>query len=620
MALTKTDVSALYVAIFNRASEGEGNTYWQTQGTTAEVANAMLDTAPAKEYFGAALDDDQAFIEHIYLNTLGKTLADDAEGIEFWTGELATQSRGEVIARLIESALDAATAGPAQDKFKNMIAVSDYAAETLEDAPEDLTDLRFDGGLQGVTADADSVEAAKTKVNLVLNPVDPLTQALNELDAAKKDLTAFVEAADKSELVLDLKSDVSTVQTAAVSALAGEAGIVLGTDSPAVIQAKIGDTVTKLNDDLTAAQKTFSEASAEVAKVAGLPAALLQLAAATEAKAATAKTKAAADVAYNAEEAKFIELNKAESVAVAAVLDTTAAPKLKDGVTEAKYPGVTALLSAAQAQFAAEVADTNAGIAQLQANAAVLYLDAQPGAKDAIKAAITDSTVTTEADKLTQKQIQDALNKALEDADGDVTDGAYVALNSAVAAFESSGLYGDTAAAAMTAKTGVETAEKAVKDFNEKVADLVEATALKAELEAKQAAVEDATDAFEELGVEAPLSIDTTVVATVGNDLFLSDKAGTVINFGQQGEDRLWVGEANELVVLGASNNINTQPLGDKDVLEVFAKQQAGGVELWVEKQAFAGNATGIQDLVKITLSGVSVDDLVLEDGFLSIA
>lgn len=31
MALTQEQVSQLYVAIFNRASEGEGNEYWQDQ-------------------------------------------------------------------------------------------------------------------------------------------------------------------------------------------------------------------------------------------------------------------------------------------------------------------------------------------------------------------------------------------------------------------------------------------------------------------------------------------------------------------------------------------------------------------------------------------------------------
>lgn len=40
MALTKTQVSELYVAIFGRASEREGNKYWQTiNGDISFIAN-----------------------------------------------------------------------------------------------------------------------------------------------------------------------------------------------------------------------------------------------------------------------------------------------------------------------------------------------------------------------------------------------------------------------------------------------------------------------------------------------------------------------------------------------------------------------------------------------------
>jgi hypothetical protein len=86
-ALTKTEVSQLYVAIFGRASEGEGNSYWQTIGLDmAATANVMLKTDAAKDYFGANLNSNQAFIEHIYLNTLNKTLAEDSNGIAYWVG------------------------------------------------------------------------------------------------------------------------------------------------------------------------------------------------------------------------------------------------------------------------------------------------------------------------------------------------------------------------------------------------------------------------------------------------------------------------------------------------------------------------------------------------------
>jgi hypothetical protein len=62
MALTQTQVSQLYVAIFNRASEGAGNTYWQSSTDMATCANDMLATPDAQTYFGTSLNTNQAFI------------------------------------------------------------------------------------------------------------------------------------------------------------------------------------------------------------------------------------------------------------------------------------------------------------------------------------------------------------------------------------------------------------------------------------------------------------------------------------------------------------------------------------------------------------------------------
>ena len=77
-ALTQTQVSQLYVSIFGRASEGEGSEFWVARGKTmALTATEMLGSPAAIEYFGTSLNTDQAFIEHIYSNTLGKTLQDD---------------------------------------------------------------------------------------------------------------------------------------------------------------------------------------------------------------------------------------------------------------------------------------------------------------------------------------------------------------------------------------------------------------------------------------------------------------------------------------------------------------------------------------------------------------
>lgn len=166
MALTKTQVSELYVAIFNRASEGSGNSYWQGQGSAAEVAQEMLDTPDAKEYFGTALDDNKAFIEHIYINALGKTYAQDPGGIDFWVARLASgETRGEVVAALVAAAMDPQYAGtPAQQQFLNRVEVSDYAADNIQNVPENYKQtLGFNGDLV-VTENPGTISPAKKAV------------------------------------------------------------------------------------------------------------------------------------------------------------------------------------------------------------------------------------------------------------------------------------------------------------------------------------------------------------------------------------------------------------------------------------------------------------------------
>ncbi len=199
MALTKTEVSKLYVAIFNRASEGEGNTYWQTaKPDMVTTATTMLETQAAKDYFGTSLDTDRAFIEHIYKNTLNKTATDDPDGITFWVNQLATKSRGEVIVELINAidsyapdganydANDAKTVA-AYNQFTNRVKVSDHMADTVEKAPADYaTSTAFttsgDTGLV-VTDDAATVTAAEAKIDSLSNPGQffELTTAQDEL-------------------------------------------------------------------------------------------------------------------------------------------------------------------------------------------------------------------------------------------------------------------------------------------------------------------------------------------------------------------------------------------------------------------------------------------------------
>ncbi|HKK99986.1 MAG TPA: DUF4214 domain-containing protein [Desulfotignum sp.] len=177
MALDQTQVSQLYVAIFNRASEGEGNAFWQTQPDMASAAAAMLDTPDARAYFGTSLDSSQAFIEHIYQNTLNKTIADDAEGIAFWTGLLdAGKTRGEVVAELVGVIENYAPDGPnydpadtatvaAYDQFANRVEIANYMADNIYETPLDYaTSTAFDKDMP-VTNDRATVSEAKSRID-----------------------------------------------------------------------------------------------------------------------------------------------------------------------------------------------------------------------------------------------------------------------------------------------------------------------------------------------------------------------------------------------------------------------------------------------------------------------
>ena len=137
MALTQIQVSQIYVSTFGRASEGEGSEYWiaNSGDSFSDAVNTALGSPAGIEYFGTALDTDQAFVEYIYLNTLGKTYAEDTAGIDYWVGRLADDSRGVVVEGIVDSLVngdftgdDAAIAS--QNQFNNRVTVSNYTAET----------------------------------------------------------------------------------------------------------------------------------------------------------------------------------------------------------------------------------------------------------------------------------------------------------------------------------------------------------------------------------------------------------------------------------------------------------------------------------------------------------
>ena len=144
MAVTQAQVAQLYVALFNRAAEGEGLRNWMADGvnkTMAQVADTMLQAPAVKTYFNGAIDNDRDFVEMIYKNILGKDYSQDPNGIDSWVLHLQLgHTRGETLVKLFEvaqSAIARAADPVAAKVFENKVAISEYVSQRIGNVSKD---------------------------------------------------------------------------------------------------------------------------------------------------------------------------------------------------------------------------------------------------------------------------------------------------------------------------------------------------------------------------------------------------------------------------------------------------------------------------------------------------
>lgn len=184
MALTKTLVSQLYVALFNRASESEGNKFWQQMASQEEAAAAMLETAPAQKFFDGM--DDREFVaklyEHMFTNVDSE---ENQEGIDFWANLITEHghSRAFVVAEIVR-VVQEATEGPGLDNkiaFDSRVSVSDFVADTLDSLPEDVESAEYETilgfgagqGMNGMSIEDKDAILVQLEGYLPTVPVDP---------------------------------------------------------------------------------------------------------------------------------------------------------------------------------------------------------------------------------------------------------------------------------------------------------------------------------------------------------------------------------------------------------------------------------------------------------------
>ena len=91
MAVTQAQVAQLYVALFNRAPEGDGFNAWVRAGankTQAQIAQEMLNSDAARSYYNGRINQDKDFVEMLYKNILGKDYSHDPSGIDAWVRQI----------------------------------------------------------------------------------------------------------------------------------------------------------------------------------------------------------------------------------------------------------------------------------------------------------------------------------------------------------------------------------------------------------------------------------------------------------------------------------------------------------------------------------------------------
>jgi hypothetical protein len=196
MAITtamQTQVTELYVALFNRAPERDGLGYWVVQLDTVanggggltiqQVAEAMYDTEPARVIYPLSLTDAQ-FVTNVYTFVLGR--APDAGGLAYWTARLVSlngatggNGHGAVVEEIIVAVNSYTGSDPvaleSKALFQNKVEVGLYFAVTLLN--NDVDTATYVNSL--VTADPDSVDAVIASLGTVPNQPFALT-ATNE--------------------------------------------------------------------------------------------------------------------------------------------------------------------------------------------------------------------------------------------------------------------------------------------------------------------------------------------------------------------------------------------------------------------------------------------------------
>lgn len=572
----KADAYLFFVLAFNAAP---GTVYggqivqaYESGMTTADIVaqyvtkdafTAIYPTTQTNAEFAAAL---VANVSSSKTTAAVKTAAEADIVAALAAGWTKAQVITQILGNLANKTVADAEWGATVAQLNNKIAV----AKALTEGSKALNTSDVDtltGPLKNVTEDVSTVQDA-------INGAGPLSAKIEALAASKKAVADFAKALDLNADGVADNLDSTTVQGAVEANVSSKAG--------AVTVVVTGWAASK-----TAAQNAALVASAK---------------ATNDATVAAAKDDVTAKIA-DATAAGVTSANIAQYKALADSVKATAAAAV---VTQAELDGALAKLDTLNGSTLTPAGDGSiTGYVQLNSSN-VLVVD--PALTDATKKAAATAYISAfNADKTADSASATAV--AAKDAFATQIGSAPAASPAVVGAKEQAILN------VITAETAVTTAEKLNPAIDKALAAYTAALATQTDLKGLTDAITSAEKAFTDAGLALPVEASTDLVATAGDDTYLVGSAdGSVAGFGVLGKDSIFVGKG---YTLNATGDLTK---GSDATLEVFFKTSGANTEVYVEKKAFASSATGTDDLVKITLTGVTADKLVLKDGFITVA
>jgi hypothetical protein len=654
-------IQQLYLAYFNRPADPDGLAYWESRVEADKVSPqnglnlvaASFATQP--EYTKAYADlSSTQIVNKVYQNLFSR--ASDSEGAAYWANLLDTKKI--TVDRLVA---EMAAAAKNQDvvTIQSKVAASVAFTAALDTAAEkagynDNSTAAAKTFLAGVT-DAATLAAAIAPATLgatvakvvAAGTTFSLASGLDALTVANTAKTDFLAAADgdadakTSTTDTAITTKVSTVVTDLDDLVTGDY-----TGSSAGLRAALLTSQQTLNAaTLADAQTALNTANANIAKVAGLSAAVAVLESAKTAvtNANTADKAAQVDLAaklgaYNAQNTAVTVAADGTVAGVIEINATTKALQLVSGVTEKTNPGATALLASSAALEAADAAAAAAVTAQTSAQKAVDGLDLTATAQADLKAigaamtvvklesgaTPTTAQVTTELGQLDAVQKSTAAIAAQTGATQAQIDAAaaaktaYDSFKGLVDKFTTDDNANPLLAAQTTATGNVKTATDAITNLQKAVDAVATANATAAQLAAVNGQVKAAGDAFTSHDLVQPISLDSTHVsnvATAGADIYVAAKTdASILNFALLGSDSLYVGNSYTL-----NTGDYTKGAGNNSVLEAFIVKSGTDTKVVLEKSAFGSNAA-TPEVITITLTGVDSTKVHLTNGIITVS